>query len=49
MGKMKLIRLQCKRCGHEWIPRQDEVRMCPKCKSIWYDKPRKVIKVEKDK
>jgi Zn finger protein HypA/HybF involved in hydrogenase expression len=25
--------LKCKRCGHEWNPRTDEVFSCPKCHS----------------
>ncbi len=37
----------CERCGHEWIPRDalgDEQVMptiCPKCKSPYWNKPRK--------
>ena len=31
-------KITCKRCSHTWFPRQIEVRMCPKCKSIWFDK-----------
>lgn len=30
-------KLKCKRCGHSWIPRQDSVRMCPKCKSYFWN------------
>lgn len=33
---------QCTRCGHEWFPRTPEKPMvCPKCKSPYWDKPRK--------
>jgi len=29
------------RCGHEWLPRsEDTPRVCPKCKSPYWDKPR---------
>ncbi len=34
---------QCERCGHEWIPRGDlaeEPRVCPKCKSPYWNQPR---------
>jgi len=32
----------CERCGHEWITRSKEApRVCPKCKSPYWDKPRK--------
>ena len=35
---------RCERCGHEWIPRggtDDEPRVCPKCRSPWWNRPRK--------
>jgi DNA-directed RNA polymerase subunit RPC12/RpoP len=35
---------RCERCGHEWIPRGDgeqEPKVCPKCKSPYWDRPRK--------
>jgi predicted Zn-ribbon and HTH transcriptional regulator len=34
------VKLKCRRCGHAWRPRQKEVRMCPKCKTPWWDKRR---------
>lgn len=32
--------LTCKRCGHEWIPRSPDVRICPSCKSARWDQSR---------
>lgn len=32
--------LACRRCGHEWIPRSQDVRICPKCKSARWDQSR---------
>jgi predicted Zn-ribbon and HTH transcriptional regulator len=33
---------KCERCGHEWIPRGEEIpRVCPKCRSAWWNKPKK--------
>jgi DNA-directed RNA polymerase subunit RPC12/RpoP len=34
---------RCERCSHEWIPRsaEDEPSVCPKCKSPYWNKPRK--------
>lgn len=35
---------RCERCRHEWIPRREndkEPRVCPKCKSPYWDRPRK--------
>jgi len=44
MAKLKIVLpkpLTCKRCGHEWVPRQVDVRICPKCKSPYWDVPKK--------
>ena len=35
---------RCERCSHEWIPRggsEEDPRVCPKCRSPWWDRPRK--------
>lgn len=35
---------RCERCSHEWLPRGDleqEPRVCPKCKSPYWNRPRK--------
>lgn len=31
--KIKINRLKCNKCGHEWIPRVEEVFVCPRCHS----------------
>lgn len=36
--KINLVSLRCKRCGHSWTPRKAEVRICPNCKSPYWDK-----------
>jgi len=44
MGKIKIQvdGFKCERCEHEWIPRSKEHPIiCPKCKSPYWDKPRK--------
>ncbi len=41
MEKIKLPKLECKRCHHVWVPRKVEVRMCPSCKTPWFDKAKK--------
>lgn len=38
--KVTLISLKCKRCGHKWQPRKEEIRICPKCKSPYWDRKR---------
>jgi DNA-directed RNA polymerase subunit RPC12/RpoP len=33
---------KCTRCGHEWLPRSvEKPERCAKCKSPYWDKPRK--------
>lgn len=31
----------CLRCDHKWRPRGKEVRICPRCKSPYWDRPSK--------
>lgn len=46
--KMKIKKVMCKRCGHEWVPRQSEIRTCPKCKSPYWDRKRKRKKLSEE-
>jgi predicted Zn-ribbon and HTH transcriptional regulator len=40
--KIEIISYKCDRCGHRWIPREKEKpTICPKCKSPYWNKPRK--------
>lgn len=41
---------QCERCDHQWIPRDfdTEPRVCPKCKSPYWNKPRKQANTYED-
>jgi hypothetical protein len=37
---------RCERCSHEWIPRgvvEEEPRVCPKCRSPWWNRPKKAM------
>lgn len=37
-----LVSHECTRCGHVWYPRSpDRPRICPKCKSPYWDKARR--------
>ena len=38
--KIKINKIECKRCGHTWYPRKVDVRICPQCKSIYFDTER---------
>lgn len=41
MAEITLKGWQCERCNHKWVPRETEYpRVCPKCKSPYWDKPR---------
>lgn len=42
---MELPTLECKRCGHKWHPRRDQLpAVCPnlKCKSSYWNRERRV-------
>jgi DNA-directed RNA polymerase subunit RPC12/RpoP len=47
MGRVPItvMGFKCDRCGHEWVPRaleqEQEPKVCPGCKSAWWNKPRK--------
>jgi hypothetical protein len=42
---INLPTLTCRRCGHTWIPRQPrKPGVCSKCKSPYWDKPRRSAK-----
>ena len=39
---IKIKGYRCERCGHEWAPKGDDSpKVCPKCKSPYWDTPRK--------
>lgn len=45
MAEITLKGYLCDRCGHKWVPREDEIpRVCPKCKSPYWNIPRKLEK-----
>lgn len=41
--EITVLQYECERCGHLWIPRELDVepKVCPKCKSPYWDTPRK--------
>lgn len=41
---MKLLVYICKRCGWEWIPRTEQVKQCPGCRTKLWNKSRKAEK-----
>lgn len=57
MAKQKISIWQyiCERCEHKWLPRDAESdepklpRVCPKCKSPYWNSPRKDAKVSNTK
>jgi hypothetical protein len=40
-SEVTMRKLKCLRCEHEWIPRTVDVRQCPKCKSAFWNVPKK--------
>lgn len=47
--EIELTALKCKRCGYEWMPRKQNVRQCPKCKTTYWNKERKRERYDKAK
>ena len=45
---IKIPELQCLRCGYIWVPRQKDVKICPKCKSAYWNTPKKQAAEEKN-
>lgn len=41
MTEISVPRLKCLRCEHTWTPRKSKITICPKCKSPYWNKPRK--------
>jgi hypothetical protein len=45
MMKVQVWAWKCERCEHVWMPREDSPaegpRVCPKCKSPYWNRPRK--------
>ena len=41
---------KCLRCGHTWIPRIDNVVLCPWCKSKYWneDREEKELRIQKN-
>ncbi len=46
MPKLQLWGYRCERCGHDWLPREQEQepRVCPKCKSPYWNQPRRALR-----
>ncbi|MEE9364809.1 MAG: hypothetical protein V3U92_19585 [Cellulophaga sp.] len=42
----ELSKLICKRCGHSWIPRVENPKWCPYCKSPYWNKERQKTRLE---
>jgi hypothetical protein len=34
------LQLTCKQCGHSWLPKAFQGKICPRCKSPYWDKER---------
>lgn len=42
MAKIKIDAYKCERCDHVWVPRDEkEPKVCPKCKSPYWNSPKK--------
>ena len=41
MAIVRIPMLTCLRCGHRWVPRIPDVRLCARCKSARWDQPKR--------
>jgi Zn finger protein HypA/HybF involved in hydrogenase expression len=39
--KVKIKKLVCAKCKKEWMPRTEDVRQCPRCKTAYWEKDRR--------
>ncbi len=48
MARVQLWGYRCERCSHSWLPRDkdQEPRVCPRCKSPYWNRPRKGSKAD---
>ncbi len=46
---VKLTELHCNQCNNNWNPRIKDVRMCPECKSPYWDAPKREKRKKKKK
>jgi Zn finger protein HypA/HybF involved in hydrogenase expression len=30
---IEIKKLECRKCGHKWIPRKEDIHKCPRCQS----------------
>ena len=49
--KIQIWGWQCERCEHQWVPRDmaaepEGPRVCPRCKSPYWNRPRRVVKAK---
>ena len=44
--RIEIPQLHCNQCEHKWVPRFNEVRVCPKCKSYYWDLPKRIVRKE---
>ena len=46
MPQITLRGYLCERCGHKWLPKdesmKDKPKVCPRCKSPYWDTPRRL-------
>lgn len=40
MQELEIPELHCYRCGNTWTPRGRVIRICPRCKSKYWDEPK---------
>ena len=47
--KVVVYECTCERCTHKWTSRVGDPKRCPKCKTPYWNRPRKLKKDEESK
>jgi len=45
---LEIQKMECKRCCHEWVPRQNKIYVCPKCKNQRWNEDEGIIRGNKN-
>ena len=48
VNTVMIQKISCKRCLHDWVPRNEKIFVCPSCKSPRWNEDEGIIRGNKD-